>query len=185
MTSFVSIIIIIIGNPRNTNKQRFRGRSGFEAFILKSFILLLHFLHSPSNSIMAGWNIHYYRAKCADIKISEWFFACPSGTRVPMGPIEPKRGPIEPPPSFPASSFYPSSSSSSSSLLVLLVLLLILLLVLLFLCLIVLLCLYHGVSIALQRESDNQQSTEQNKIEETTKSRIACICRLCWLTSVT
>ena len=90
----------MIGNPSNTKNNYCWGDMDFETSTLKSTSFWLHFLHHPLNSIMAGCGCHYYRAKCADIKISGWFFACPSGTWLPGGPIEPNKGPYSPKKTF-------------------------------------------------------------------------------------
>ena len=78
-----NITIQIIGNPNNTKRQIFQERSGFSNICPEIFFIIIAFSTLPPRFIMAGWESHYYRAKCADIMISGWSFACPSeGGRV-------------------------------------------------------------------------------------------------------
>ena len=67
-------LLVIQATPRH---QYFGGDLAFLESTLKPFILLVHFLHLLLRFNIPGWNIHYYWAKCADIRFSGWFFACP------------------------------------------------------------------------------------------------------------
>ena len=110
-----SILLVIQASPR----KHICGEIWFSNIYGESFHIIITFQHLLPGFIMAGWDIfmHYYCistfasrvyhgwmlsyyycwAKCADIQFSVRFFACPSGTRVPRGPTEPKKGPYRAP----------------------------------------------------------------------------------------
>ena len=74
--------IHMIGNPRNTKKHIFRGRSGFlsiypEIFYIIIIIIIIIEMSTFAFKFYHGGMKYPHRAKCADIKFSGWFFACP------------------------------------------------------------------------------------------------------------